>query len=243
MSKKIELKDLASWKRLLCTERSSITRYEAVEFFMELSGLTPPRLPPPSPNASEEEVEAFAGLTLFDFLNEDIDWAEDEYDKARFVDDPPLDSVIEEKRKKFEKCKSTRSQALSYLRTIDDELAKGALRSPSAEGDITMISFEEWVGIKLSSDSGKQAKKLRPKQLRQEDAIKEVLISRGYDLFNLPQIDNGLDGLRKEIREELLAMTELFANRNIYEKAWDRLIARDPKEIAFTKTNHRQNSS
>lgn len=241
MSKKIELKDLASWNKLLSTERTSITRHEGVEFLMELSGLTPPGLAPPSPYATEEEIEAFECITLFDLLADDINRAESQLDIARFGDEPASDIVIDEKEKKYEQSKLIYQQALGFLRTIDDELAKGALRSPSADvyGDITMISFEELVKhFHSSSNSGKRdkAKQHRRKQLDQEEAIKSALRSHGYVLLELPKPPLGMSGPLAEIKDEMLAMKTLF-NTTTLGKAWSRLL-NDRKEIAYAETNH-----
>jgi len=236
MSKKIELKDLASWNKLLSTERTSITRHEGVKFLMELSGLTPPGLAPPSPYATEEEIEAFECITLFDLLDQDIEWAESDYDRARFEDDPPLDNVIAEKREKFEKSKFARTHALSYLRTIQDELAKGALRSPSADmHDITMISFEEWVSTYIhvvptvANEAVTTGRK--GKWYEQEKAILAELSRLGFEPLKLKKPPrNGMAGSAADIRPLMVGIKPLFPTDKVFDLAWARL--KKQKKIA-----------
>lgn len=253
MSKKLDIKNLPALVSFILGERTSITRYEAVEVLMELSGLNPPRLRPPPEGATEEEIEMGESITVFDLLKNDVDGAESEYDKAKFGDEPVTDSVIAEKLENIKQSKLILAQAHDFLCTIDDELAKGTLRPPPGTfhaqrpGSITFKSFNEWVtGLQNTVDPGsldKPPMRGRRKQLDQEDAIKAELLRRGYDLKQLkPPPKNGLGGTCAEIKNAMLAMTHLFGNDRVYQRAWSRLL-KERKEIAYAETTHPQNSS
>jgi hypothetical protein len=227
---------------LLKDQGTSITRHQAVEYLMILSGLNPPRLSPLPDGATPESIEVYESITFFDLLLDCREAAEEGYSNARAEKLPK--EFIAEKQEILQRCDLLLQRARELDRIVVDELAKRTLRvDPLATKNpdfpwITIKSFTSWVeSLQTTSPSisSPPRKKSRTKQLDQEDAIKAELRRQGYtDIMNLQRSPRGIAGPLASIRFYMLLKTELFCSEKTLELAWGRLL-KERKEIAYEK--------
>jgi len=100
----------------------------------------------------------------------------------------------------------------------------------SQKANISQIFIHsEHVEKIINPDAEQQFKQ---KSQMQAEAIRNCLITKGYDPLNLPKNSNGKPGVKSEIKKALLPNnkpTDLFTDRS-FERAWECLLA-DTKRI------------
>lgn len=215
--------------------RTACTRDDAISIIL---GLGHWRLLPPREDATDKEIEdtEFITFCLAEYLHEELDILQSEYDYARWENLSEAD--IAEKLAALDRIKEIIAKAREYLICFDDEIAKGessAIRiHPSSDALYTIRSVEQWArnnqyGIfaqhsliennqepQESPSANNKTEVITTNQSRmlaQEEAILDEIKRMGHDPKNLTSNSPGKPGVKADIAKILKKMNYFLAVR------------------------------